>query len=437
MTGGSDEAALGGLTMRYKGLMVIVDGMGDRSCPELQGQTPLEAAATPNLDRLARDGITGMVDPLLAGVPVGTHTGTGVLMGLAPADATRLARGPVEAAGIGLEVQPGDVVLRSNFATLIDDGDDLRIEDRRAGRILEGTEELAEMLRDIPLGDGVTGSLYPTTQHRAVLALRGADLSSQVTDTDPGGSREGRGVLAARARYATDAAAQRTARAINQFVREAHRRLAQHPLNAQREARGLLAANGILTRSAGSSAPSRNLVAWCGMRAAVIAGERTVEGLGRLFGFRTVHKAGFTALPQTDLEGKLAATVAELETHDLVFLHIKGPDICAHDRDPLGKKSCLERIDQVLAGLRQTDLVIGLTGDHSTDCNQGRHCGDPVPGLIVAPNGRRDAVTAFDESACMTGGLGRLSGTSFLISLLDAMGAIGNYTPFDRDFLFP
>ena len=423
--------------MDYKGLLIILDGVGDRSCPSLGGATPLAAASTPFLDRLARDGLTGMVDPLLAGVPVGTHTGTGVLMGLAPADAAILARGPVEAAGIGLDVRPGDVLLRCNFATLIGSGEVLSIQDRRAGRIDEGTDELAAALHDVPLGDGISGSLYPTTQHRAVLALRGIGLSSGITDTDPGSGRENLGVLTARARDTFDEAAQRTARAINRFVREAHLRLLQHPVNADRQARGLLPANGVLTRSAGGGMRLRNLVSWAGLRASVIAGERTVAGLGRLFGFRTIHEPGFSALPHTDLEGKLAAAHGELESQDLVFLHIKGPDICAHDRDPKGKKACLERIDRVLSALQGSDLVVGITGDHSTDSNRGRHCGDPVPGLIVAPNGRCDKVIAFDEGSCAAGGLGRLSGTSFLLSLLDAMGAIGNYRPSDRDFLFP
>ena len=88
-------------------------------------------------------------------------------------------------AGIGLEVLPGDVLLRCNFATLAESGAGLSIRDRRAGRIQEGTEELATVLRDLPLGDGVNGRLYPTTQHRAVLALRGGVLSSAVSDTDP------------------------------------------------------------------------------------------------------------------------------------------------------------------------------------------------------------------------------------------------------------
>lgn len=423
--------------MDYKGLLIILDGLGDRSCAALDGRTPLEAASTPNLDRLADAGITGLVDPLYTGVPVGTHTGTGVLMGLAPADAASLARGPVEAAGIGLEVRPGDVVLRCNFATLSEEHGALRIQDRRAGRIKEGTEELAGELRDLPLGEGISGSLYPTTQHRAVLALRGEGLSSDITDTDPGGGRESAGVLTAQPGDPADAAARRTAGAVNRFVREAHRRLAGHALNAQRESRGLLPANGILTRSAGGATQLGNLVRELGISASVVSGERTVEGLGRLFGFSTVNRPEFTALPHTDLAGKLAATAAELETRDLVFLHIKGPDICAHDRDPLGKKACLERIDVALAALRRDELVIGITGDHSTDSNRGRHCGDPVPSLLLAPNGRRDGVGRFDESACARGGLVRLSGTAFLISLLDAMSAIGNYRPSYRRLMLP
>jgi 2,3-bisphosphoglycerate-independent phosphoglycerate mutase len=323
-------------------------------------------------------------------VPVDTHTGTGALMGLAPKDATLLARGPVEAAGIGLPVGPGDVLLRCNFATLSSEQGKIQIADRRAGRIREGTDELASVLRDLPLGDGITGGLYPTTQHRAVLALRGLGLSADVTDTDPGSGREAIGVLPASAHDGTNAAAQRTADAINQFVHDAQRLLAAHPINAERIARGLLPANGILTRSAGVAGSPRSLVSHLGLNASVITGEQTVAGLGRLFGFRIISEAGFTAMPQTDLAGKLAAAASELETSDLVFLHIKGPDICSHDRDPLGKKANLERIDASLSDLKRDDLVIGVTGDHSSDSNRGRHCGDPVPSLLVVPAGRCD-----------------------------------------------
>jgi 2,3-bisphosphoglycerate-independent phosphoglycerate mutase len=100
-------------------------------------------------------------------------------------------------------------------------------------------------------------------------------------------------------------------------------------------------------------------------------------------------------------------------------------------------RACLERIDQMIGQLPHAELVIGVTGDHSTDSNFGRHCGDPVPGLICAPNGRRDLTGVFGESHCMTGGLGRLSATSFLYSMLDAMEAIGNFRPDDSDFILP
>ncbi|MCG6967041.1 MAG: alkaline phosphatase family protein [Chromatiaceae bacterium] len=423
--------------VRYRGLMIIIDGVGDRRCPEMAGSTPLEAAATPNLDRLAQAGITGQIDPLVAGAPVGTHTGTGVLMGLAPADAARLARGPVEAAGIGLDLQPGEVVLRCNFATLAGSGDGMAIRDRRAGRIQVGTAELAAELQDLPLGDGISGSLHPATQHRAVLWLRGSDLSAEVTDTDPGSGREARGQFSARPRDPGDRAAVRTAEAINMFVQEAHRRLSGHPLNRQREAAGLLPANGILTRGAGRATALGNMVTHLGLGASVITGERTVEGLGRLFGFRVINQPGFTALPQTNLDGKLAAALAQLDSQDLVFLHIKGPDISSHDCDPMGKRACIERIDRMLGGLPHDDLVIGITGDHSTDSGVGRHCGDPVPAVMVAPNGRRDAVMVFGESSCMVGGMGRVSATSFLIGMLDAMGAMNNFEPADRPFLLP
>ena len=119
------------------------------------------------------------------------------------------------------------------------------------------------------------------------MCLRQGAKSSAVTDTDPGGGRVALGVQWACASDQEDVAAQRTASAVNRFVREAHRRLLRHPLNLAREARGLLPVNGVLTRSAGGAAPLGNVVTSLGLNASVISGERTVEGLGRLFGFRT------------------------------------------------------------------------------------------------------------------------------------------------------
>ncbi len=417
-----------------KGVMVILDGLGDRGCRVFDGLTPLEAASTPNLDQLLKMGQGGLLDPLFPGVPVGTHIGSGVLMGLSASDAVNLARGPVEAAGIGLALQPGDVVLRCNFATLERCGDGLAILDRRAGRIQEGTWDLASVLRDVHLGHGIVGSLHPATQHRAVLHLRGPGLAARVSDTDPGNGLEDRGVLSARALDPDDRGSAATADAVNQFIQLAVERLGAHPVNQRREDAGLRPANGIISRSAGHLARFNNLVTHVGCNAAVVTGETTVDGLGRLFDYKVYRDDRFNALPDTDLDAKVATTLSALANHDLVFLHIKGPDICAHDHDPLAKMGLIERIDAALAPLIVEDLVIGVTGDHSTDCNSGRHCGDPVPALLYAPLGRRDHLGSFGERGCAGGGLGRLTATSFLTSMLDAMGLLSSFKPGQQIF---
>ena len=410
-----------------KGLIIILDGLGDRSCPALGGLTPLEAASTPNMDSLLARGQCGLQDPLFPGMPVGTHIGTGILMGLSCADAANLARGPVEAAGIGLPVHPGDVVLRCNFATLERRGEELAILDRRAGRIKDGTVELAEVLQDVDLGQGIVGSLHPATHHRAVLHLKGPCLAAAISDTDPGSGNEQRGVLVSSALDPNDAGSIAAADAVNRFVELAVERLEAHPENQRRREANLLPANGIISRSAGHLARFNNLITHLGCKAAVVTGEDTVDGLARLFGYRVFRDPRFNALPDTDLDAKVETTIAALAEHDLVFLHVKGPDICSHDRDPVGKRDFLRRVDSALAPLLDLELVIGVTGDHSTDCNSGRHCGDPVPSLLCGPTGRRDTVTHFGESSCAGGGLGRIPATGFLTSLLDMMGVVNNF----------
>ena len=243
-------------------------------------------------------------------------------------------------------------------------------------------------------------------------------------------------MLTAKPQDAGNAAAVITAEAINEFVHQAHQVLAPHPVNAARAAAGKLPANGILTRGAGTISRFRNLIEQLELRAAVVTGERTVVGLARLLGYTAIVRDDFTALPDTNLAGKIEAAQNALEDHDFVLLHIKGPDICAHDRDPQGKRHMIERVDAALERLENSNVVIGVTGDHSTDSNSGRHCGNPVPSILYSPNGRHDGVFTFNEAACSGGGLGRLSATGYLASLLDSMGAMTNYTPSQRTLFF-
>lgn len=418
--------------MKEKGLIVILDGLGDRPSPDLKGQTPLEAANTPFLDDLVRRGSCGLVDTLYSGMPVDTHTGCAALMGIAPVDQRRLARGSVEAAGIGLSIESGDIVVRANFATLEDGG---VIVDRRAGRISEGVSDLCQSLENLQVADGVLASVFPASHHRAVLRLRGENLSSAITGTDPGCGGKGR-IEASRALNTADGFAINTAAALNAFSRMAQDRLRQHPVNLQRLAEGKLPANGLICRGVGSAFHVHNLVTYLGLKAVVITGEKTLNGLGQLCGFNVIQQAGFTGMPDTDLAGKFDAAKQAMDDHDLVYVHVKATDILSHSCDPKGKRIFLERLDKAVAGVfSDTDCVIAVVADHSTDCNTGRHCGDPVPAFVFASGCRIDGASSFGEMSCIQGGLGRITGNGFLLTVLDHMGVLSNYSPFDSIFI--
>ncbi len=111
---------------------------------------------------MAAEGLHGLVDPIVPGEIPNTHSGTGMLMGMLPEQADRLHRGPVEASGAGRVLVAGEIALRANFASLTRETDGLLVSDRRAGRITEGTAELAVVLNDIDLGDDVCASLFLT-----------------------------------------------------------------------------------------------------------------------------------------------------------------------------------------------------------------------------------------------------------------------------------
>jgi 2,3-bisphosphoglycerate-independent phosphoglycerate mutase len=156
----------------YKGLLLIADGLGDRPVPEMGSKTPLEYAATPTLDRLAREGECGLMDPIAPGIRAGSDTAHLAILGYDPYRVYQ-GRGPFEALGIGMEVRGGDVALRCNFSTV---DAEMRVIDRRAGRITEGTRELAEAVNGVEI-DGVQCFFKESVAHRGALVLRGEGLS--------------------------------------------------------------------------------------------------------------------------------------------------------------------------------------------------------------------------------------------------------------------
>ncbi len=421
-----------------KAIVIILDGLGDRPHPALQSKTPLETAYIPYFDKLAKKGLCGLLHPLYPGIPVSTHSGMGLLFGIAPKDIVSLARGPVEAMGIELPLQAGDVILRGNFATLQQQADRWQILDRRAGRIQQGTQELSVRLENIDLGNGILASVYPTTQHRVVVRLRShhsdITLSENISDTDITKTDP----LYLRNSYALDTNDQQakiTAQAINTFSRIAYQRLQQHPINKQRRQQGLLPANGILCRSPGKLMALQSIFSSLHLHVAVVSAEATVIGLAKWLTFTTCTQDNFTALGDTNIVEKVALAKKQLADHDVVFLHIKGTDVYSHDKQVHKKVQFIERIDEAIADLLDMDIIIAVTADHSTNSITGFHSGDPVPVLLCNPEGRRDEVAYFDETSCMQGGLGHLSAYAFVFSLLDQMDCMHSFKQSDNQWM--
>ena len=231
------------------------------------------------------------------------------------------------------------------------------VTDRRAGRITEGTADLAAALQDIDLGDDVRAQFRATDQHRGVLVLSGPGLHPSISDTDPGDARAPGDLLESRPLHP---AAAQTAAIVNRFVRKAHERLSSHTVNDARRRKGKPVANGIITRGAGASFGPENLVRQRGVNAVLVAGCNTVLGLARMFGMDAVTRRGFTASVDTDVEGKLAAARAALAEHELVYVHIKAPDLFSHDFQPEGKKAFIERVDRALGVLEGSGALLAL-----------------------------------------------------------------------------
>jgi len=409
--------------VRRKCVVVILDGLGDLPVDTLGGQTPLEAAETPFFNRLAGSGRYGLVDPVAPGVIPNTHSGVGLMFGLRPEQKNLLRRGPVEAAGAGLALNPGDVAFRANFATLEEREGRLFVSERRAGRVTHDSAQFAAVLKDIDLGDGVSARFQPTDQHRGVLRLRGDGLEGHLSDTDPG-DRKAPGWL--NSCRALDSASSFAADKANRFILEAHDRLKAHPLNRVREAAGKFPVTGVITRGAGGWLRLDRVLDERKINAALVTGCNTVAGLGQMFGMHVIREPAFTADANTDVRGKLAAARDALAGYPLVYVHIKATDLFSHDFQPRGKRDFIERVDRAMEIFDDSGAALALTADHTTNSNTGAHSAEPVPVFFHDPAqavARQGASVEFGESACRKGPLGRRNGHEFLLEIADYLAS--------------
>ena len=402
-------------------LLLILDGISDRPCSELGGRTPLEAAETPVLDQLAREGICGIMDPIGPGVRPGSDTAHLSILGYPP-EKYYTGRGPLEAEGCGIHMEPGMIGFRANFATLDRDG---RVTDRRAGRI-HGTAPLCEAIeKGVRLKHGISFRFRPGAGHRAALALKGADLGPCVSSNDP----KAEGLEPPEVKPLThEAKDRRTAEACNEFLSEAGAILAGHPLNQRREQEGLPLADAILLRGAGEMGRFEPFAERYHMRGSVIAAATLITGIGKAIGLESVSVPGITGSADTNLDGKVKAALSELGRKEFVLLNIKGADEAGHDGQPVRKRDFISRVDaalEPLLSLRDTHIV--ACGDHSTPCAIRDHSADPVPLAIRGDGVRVDRVIRFAETTCAEGGLHRIPGSVLLPILLDLTNRAKKY----------
>ncbi len=394
-------------------LMIIYDGIGDRPVKELDNRTPLEAAKTPNLDRMAKKGINGIMDTIAPGIIPGSDTGHLALLGYDPFK-VYTGRGPFEAAGIGIEVEPGDIAFRCNFST-IEEG---LITNRRAGRIKEGTKELSDSINQIDIG--IDFVFQEGVEHRGVLIFKEDGLGSNVSDVDP--HEEGVPYLTSKP-ISDNEDDTRTAEILNEFTKKSMKILSDHPVNELRVDMGERPANIVLARGSGTVPHIRSLPERTGMKCAAIAGIPLVRGVCLMAGMDIIEVDGATGGMDTDIEAIYLRAKEAMKEYDFVLVNIKGCDLSGHDGLAHEKVEFIERLDRelkILEGLEEH--YIAFTGDHSTPVLVKDHSGDSLPLTIVGPQVRSDGVTSYDERSCVRGGLSRLSGQDLLNVLMDLSG---------------
>ena len=417
---------------------VILDGLGDDPLDALGGKTPLEAARTPNLDRLAASGLNGYVTTVGEGIAPESDIEVFAILGYDPHE-HHTGRGPLEAVGAGLDVKEGDLAYRVNFATVEKDGDGWAIQDRRVGRDLSSEEAhalAAEVQNKVSI-PGVSFDFRATIGHRGVLVLRSEEgpLSAEVENSDPAYGRQGAlGValetfdnhvvhVAPVEGHGSDQAARRAAHITNAWLGSAFDVLDASEVNKKRTAAGKLPGNFVLTRDGGDHLP--DLVPFkekFGPEMGCFV-EMPVElGIARLTGMGIVEAP--TGIPAPEQYEKWAALALEaIEGYDGLYIHIKGPDVPAHDGDHEAKIASIEEIDSIFfeALLSELDLkrsIVAVTADHSTSCARKAHTDGPVPLLISGGGVTSDEVKTYGETESRKGAMGHLKGPEIMPELV-------------------
>jgi 2,3-bisphosphoglycerate-independent phosphoglycerate mutase len=411
---------------------VLLDGIGDLPNPELNGFTPLEAANTPNLDIIAKNGCMGNVISVGKGIAPQSDIAVFNMLGY-QFNGDYVGRGIIETIGCNMKFSTGDLALRGNFATIDTHN---KILDRRAGRDISKneSEEMCNFLEKkiIFTDPNLSVKLVPTISHRlnVLFQHQKMKLSDKISNTDPAyGKVNGIGIakknqidLKLLQCLPEDGSydALFSAKIVNEFTQQCIALMKDHPINMRRADRGLSAMNIILLRDPGNKMPSLEKIDdKYGIKTACIVDMPVEIGISRVLGM----KSYISQIPSDYIsKAKLAAKL--LNEFNLVYIHIKGPDEFGHDGDPNGKKSNIEQIDKDFFGafLKNSDIrqnVFVITGDHSTPCITKAHTDDPIPLLISGKAIQNDGTIRFTEQCASKGSLGTILGPQVIPTVLN------------------
>ena len=383
-------------------VLLVVDGLGGLAHPDTR-LSELETANIPNLDAMAQESACGLTTPVLPGVAPGSGPGHLALFGYDPLKHL-IGRGALEALGIEVALQPGDVAARGNFCLV--DGDGLLV-DRRAGRIpTEFSAPLCERLDKIEI-DGVQIDVFPVQDYRFVLRLRGEGLSELISETDP----QVTGAAALPVKPLTPEA-KRTAELVNEFVSQASKLLAEEER-----------ANMVLLRGFAQMPNLPPMNDAYQLNTAGIAAYPMYRGLAEV--------AGMKVIPTGRTFGDEVETLRQnFDNHDFFFIHYKPADAAGEDGDFDAKVKCLEDLDPFIPQIRELNPEVFLVaGDHATPAIMAAHSWHPVPFMLHSKLTRGEGVARFNERTCAQGSVGSILATQVMLLAMSHAGKLQKYGP--------
>jgi 2,3-bisphosphoglycerate-independent phosphoglycerate mutase len=401
-----------------KSIIILGDGMADEPIAALGGKTPLQYAHTPYMDLLAAKGVCGRLDTIPRGFHPGSEVANLSILGYHLPQVYE-GRGVLEAASMGVRLQPGELALRCNLICV--DGD--VIKNHSSGHI--PTEEAAELIRYLneTLGSGQV-CFHTGISYRHLLVIKGGDKRVQCTPPHDVPLRPFRPLLV----RPHVAEASETADLLNSLILRSQELLRDHPLNRKRMAGGKDPANSIWPWSPGYRPAMKTMQEMYGIgKGAVISAVDLIRGIGVYAGLDVVCVEGVTGLYNTNYEGKTNAALKALETNDFVYLHIEASDEAGHEGNVELKIQTIEYLDrrvvQPLYHALQTwpePVAIGILPDHPTPCAIRTHTAAPIPFLIYKPGQKPDSVSEYDEFSVENGKFALLKDDQFVKELMAA-----------------